>query len=67
MSIRGGGTIFVGFCAEQYPLQTMLESIAGVRDGVRDALTTFTHPVSGAYYFMPATQAIASFAPDDAG
>jgi putative iron-dependent peroxidase len=61
------GTIFVGFSAEQQPLQTMLESMAGVRDGVRDALTMYTHPVSGAYYFMPANQAIASFAPDEAG
>jgi putative iron-dependent peroxidase len=41
--------------------------MAGVRDGVRDALTMYTHPVSGAYYFMPANQAIASFAPDEAG
>ena len=56
------GTIFVGFSAEQQPLQTMLESMAGVRDGVRDALTMYTHPVSGAYYFMPANQVIATFA-----
>ena len=60
------GTIFVGFCARQQPLQTMLESMAGVRDGVRDALTKYTHPASGAYYFPPATQVIATYAPADA-
>ncbi len=66
-TVSDHGTIFVGFCAEQGPLQAMLESMAGVRDGVRDALTTYTHPVSGAYYFMPANQVIARLAPDEAG
>jgi putative iron-dependent peroxidase len=65
-TVSDHGTIFVGFCAEQAPLQTMLESMTGLRDGVRDALTKYTHPVSGAYYFMPANQVIARFAPDDA-
>ena len=66
-TVSDHGTIFVGFCAEQGPLQRMLESMAGVLDGVRDALTRFTHPVSGAYYFMPANQVIAGFATDDPG
>ena len=48
-TVSDHGTIFVGVCAEQKPLQTMLESMAGVHDGVRDALTKYTHPVSGAY------------------
>jgi putative iron-dependent peroxidase len=65
-TVSDHGTIFVGFCAERQPLQAMLESMAGVHDGVRDALTTYTHPVSGAYYFMPSTQMIARFAPDAA-
>lgn len=65
-TVSDHGTIFVGFCAAQQPLQTMLESMAGVRDGVRDALTYYTHPDSGAYYFMPANQAIASLAADEA-
>lgn len=64
-TVSDHGTIFVGFCAEQKPLQTMLESMAGVHDGVRDALTKYTHPVSGAYYFMPANQVIATFAPTE--
>ena len=60
------GTIFVGFCAEQKPLQIMLESMTGVRDGVRDALTKYSRPVTGAYYFMPATQEVATFAAREA-
>lgn len=56
------GTMFVGFCAEQRPLTAMLESMAGLRDGVRDALTRYTRPLTGAYYFVPSTEAISQFA-----
>jgi putative iron-dependent peroxidase len=52
------GTMFVGFSAEQEPLVTMLESMAGVEDSVRDALTRYTRPLSGAYYFVPSTEAL---------
>jgi putative iron-dependent peroxidase len=52
------GTMFVGFSAEQEPLVAMLESMAGVDDGVRDALTRYTRPLSGAYYFVPSTEAL---------
>ena len=34
----------------------MLESMAGLATGVRDALTLYTHPLSGAYYFVPSTR-----------
>jgi putative iron-dependent peroxidase len=47
------GTMFVGFSAEQRRLSAMLESMAGIADGVRDALTFFTRPVTGAYYVVP--------------
>jgi porphyrinogen peroxidase len=52
------GTMFVGFSSDQQPLQAMLESMAGLRDGVLDALTRFTTPVSGAYYFIPSGAAL---------
>jgi len=52
------GTMFVGFSADQRPLVAMLESMAGLTSGVRDALTRFTHPISGAYYFVPSTEAL---------
>ena len=37
---------------------TMLESMAGLGDGVRDALTLYTRPLTGAYYFVPSTEAL---------
>ena len=52
------GTMFVGFSAEQRPLAAMLESMAGLTAGVRDALTAYTQPLSGAYYFVPSTQSL---------
>jgi putative iron-dependent peroxidase len=55
------GTMFVGFGADQRTLQTMLESMAGLGDGVRDALTRYTQPLSGAYYFIPSTEAMRGF------
>jgi porphyrinogen peroxidase len=56
------GTLFVGFSAEQQRLAAMLESMAGVTDGVRDALTSYTRPVTGAYYFVPSTGDLGRFA-----
>src|ERR1700728_4886245 len=47
------GTVFVGFSAEQKRLSAMLDSMAGMGDGVRDALTRFSQPVTGSYYFVP--------------
>jgi len=54
------GTMFVGFSSAQRPLQTMLESMAGITTGVRDALTSFTHPLTGAYYFVPSNEVLAA-------
>jgi porphyrinogen peroxidase len=54
-TVTSHGTMFVGFSAEQRRLATMLDSMAGVLDGVRDALTHYTRPVTGAYYFVPST------------
>ncbi len=47
------GTIFVGFSRDQSILQTMLESMVGLRDGPADRLTTVTRAVTGAYYVIP--------------
>jgi putative iron-dependent peroxidase len=57
-TVTDHGTMFVGFSAEQRPLAAMLESMAGLKDGVRDALTRYTQPVTGAYYFVPSTQSL---------
>jgi putative iron-dependent peroxidase len=40
----------------------MLESMAGLRTGTRDALTRFTMPLTGAYYFIPSLPALVRFA-----
>ncbi len=53
------GTVFVGFSAGQRPLSAMLDSMAGLAEGGRrDALTYYTRPVSGGYYFIPSIQAL---------
>jgi putative iron-dependent peroxidase len=57
-TVTSHGTMFVGFGAEQRPLAAMLESMAGLADGVRDAITRFTKPTTGAYYFVPSTDAL---------
>jgi putative iron-dependent peroxidase len=57
-TVTDHGTMFVGFSAEQQRLAAMLESMAGVTDGVRDALTNYTHPLTGAYYFVPSTESL---------
>jgi putative iron-dependent peroxidase len=41
----------------------MLESMSGLKSGTRDALTSYTHPVSGAYYFIPSSTALLRLSP----
>jgi putative iron-dependent peroxidase len=55
-AIMSHGTMFVGFSADQQRLARMLDSMAGLTNGVRDALTRYTHPLTGAYYFIPSTE-----------
>jgi len=57
-TVTDHGTMFVGFCREQRPLEAMLESMAGLTTGTRDALTRYTSAVGGAYYFVPSTDAL---------
>jgi len=58
-TVTDHGTMFVGFCAEQRPLAAMLESMAGLGpSGARDALTLYTRPLTGAYYFVPSIDAL---------
>ena len=57
-TVTNHGTMFVGFCAEQRPLEAMLESMAGLTSGTPDALTRYTNPVTGAYYFVPSNDSL---------
>jgi len=52
------GTMFVGFSAEQKRLSGMLDSMAGLVNGTRDALTRFTQPLTGSYYFVPSVESL---------
>jgi porphyrinogen peroxidase len=56
-TVTDHGTMFVGFSAEQRPLAAMLESMVGA-NGRRDALTRYTRPLTGAYYFVPSIEAL---------
>jgi putative iron-dependent peroxidase len=61
-TVTDHGTMFVGFSSDQRRLATMLDSMAGLHTGVRDALTRYTQPISGAYYFVPSTESLRRFA-----
>jgi putative iron-dependent peroxidase len=52
------GTVFVGFSADQKRLSRMLDSMAGLVNGTRDALTRFTIPLTGSYYFVPSVESL---------
>ena len=65
-TVANHGTLFFGFCAELYPLQKMLEQMAGTDGGPRDALTLYTTPLTDAYYFTPSVHALRAFARPDA-
>ena len=52
------GTMFVGFSAQQKRLSHMLDSMAGLVTGTRDALTRYTQPLSGSYYFVPSVESL---------
>jgi putative iron-dependent peroxidase len=61
------GTIFVGFSRDRERLDAMLDSMAATVGGRRDRLTDFAHAVTGAYYFVPSSEALASFADEPPG
>ena len=52
------GTMFVGFSADQKRLSKMLQSMAGLVNGTRDALTRYTESLSGSYYFVPSVESL---------
>ncbi|HTW84428.1 MAG TPA: Dyp-type peroxidase [Candidatus Sulfotelmatobacter sp.] len=60
------GTVFIGFSQDQLRLDKMLRQMAGSDDGIRDALTRYTTPLTGAYYFVPSLDGLRRFAtPED--
>ncbi len=60
-SVAEHGLYFVAFSAELRRFDVMLSRMYGTfGDGLHDRLTDFTTPVSGAYYFVPSLEALAS-------
>ena len=47
------GLQFLAFSTDQARLQTMLERMAGVGDGIRDRLTEYSTPTASAWYVAP--------------
>lgn len=65
-NVREYGTVFVGFSCEQQRLVRMLVRMAGIEGGIRDALTRYTTPLSGAFYVVPSVSALKQFSRDSA-
>ncbi|MGA9717479.1 MAG: Dyp-type peroxidase [Acidobacteriaceae bacterium] len=57
-NVDNHGTVFVGFSADQKRLSRMLDSMAGLVNGTRDALTRYTQPLTGSYYFVPSVESL---------
>ena len=57
-NVEDHGTVFVGFSADQNRLSKMLDSMAGLVTGRRDALTRYTQPLTGSYYFVPSVESL---------
>jgi putative iron-dependent peroxidase len=62
-NVEDHGTMFVGFSADQKRLSRMLDSMAGLVTGTRDALTRFTQPLTGSYYFVPSVESLRRLRP----
>ncbi len=53
------GVMFVGFAQEQQRMHQMLLNMAGI-GGPRDALTRYSTPLTGSYYFVPSIESLRS-------
>jgi putative iron-dependent peroxidase len=49
----GEGLMFVAFGKSFDAFEAQLRRMAGLEDGIPDALFRFSRPVSGAYYWCP--------------
>jgi putative iron-dependent peroxidase len=52
------GLYFMGFCKEQAPMRERMEAIYGLNGQPRDALTDYSTPASGSFYFAPAVETL---------
>ncbi len=49
----GEGLEFIAFAASLDPFEQVLRRMAGLDDGISDALFRFSRPINGAYYWCP--------------
>ena len=54
------GLLFISYCHTLHNMKVMLESMYGLTDGKTDQLLRFTHAVTGAYFFAPSQEMLAS-------
>jgi porphyrinogen peroxidase len=52
------GLYFMGFCKEQAVLRERMEAIYGMKGNARDALTDYSTPASGSFYFAPSVETL---------
>ncbi len=52
------GLYFMGFCREQAPLRERMEAMYGHNGHERDAITDYSTPASGSFYFAPSVETL---------
>ena len=54
------GLYFMGFCKTQAPMRERMEAMYGMNGQETDAITDYSTPASGSYYFAPSVEALAA-------
>jgi len=54
------GLYFMGFCNSTGPLNERMRMMYGMDGQVRDAITTYSQPASGSFYFFPTEEVLGS-------
>lgn len=54
------GLYFMGFCREQAPMRERMEAMYGANGQARDAITDYSTPASGSFYFAPSVETLNS-------
>jgi putative iron-dependent peroxidase len=52
------GLYFLGFCKTQAPLRERMEAMYGMNGQERDAITNYSTPASGSFYFAPSVETL---------
>lgn len=60
-TVTDHGTMFVGFTSDPPRMNRMLKRMAGTEDGIRDSLTRYATPLTGADYVVPANESLRAF------